>query len=162
MSTILSILLITVLFALGISLVRWHSSHIVVASNSAGIHHGGRVTRTSVGAIATRYLVVKQSGTDLGVEACGATDHPLGIATDEAEDAGTPLMTIMPGAAECTIKVVPAVAILAGDVLYTSATGQVTNVPVAGCYIVGTALAAGNANEELEADPAAFGVPYKA
>jgi hypothetical protein len=163
MITIIPILFFVVIALLGLMTYRAaRSQRTVIAANGTGVHHGGRVTRVSVGAIATRYLIVKQSGTALGVEACTATAHPLGIVTDEADDADSPVMVIMPGSAETTVKLIPSVAILAGDVLYTAAAGKVTNVPVAGSFIVGTALAAGAADEELEVDPAGFGVPYKA
>lgn len=162
MITLIPFLILLAVAILGVATIKCHRSQTIVACNGAGVHHGGKVTRFSVGALASRYVVVKQSGTALGVEVCAATDHPLGILTDEADAANNPVMVIMPGSAETTLKLKPSVAILAGEVLYTGASGKVTNVPVAGCYIVGTALAAGAADEELEVDPAGFGVPYKA
>lgn len=157
----MSILILSILaLATVLGLAAWRRDHIVIASNAAGTHHGGRVTRVSVGAIATRYLVVKQSGTGLGIAAAGATDHPLGIVTDEADAADEAINVIMPGSADGTVMMVAAVAIAAGDVLYTAAAGTVTNVAVAGCYIVGTALTPAAVGETVEVDPAAFGVPY--
>lgn len=135
----------------------------VIACNSeAGVHQGGRVTRTAIAPITTRFLIVKQSGTGLGIDLCGATDKPIGFATDEATDAGDTLNVVMGGSAETTQKAIASVAVAAGDTLYTAVGGQVTNVPVAGCYLIGNSMQAGAIGDAIEIDPAGFGVPYKA
>ena len=152
---ILFIVLATIFLGL-----RAASSHRRIASNSSGTYEGGCVTRHSEGALGTRYLIVKQGATTSGILVCGATDTPLGILTDEAEESGDVVMVITPGGADGTVLVIPAVSISAGDVVYTAAAGKVTNVPVAGCRRIGIALEDGTADEAMALDPQGFGAVW--
>ncbi len=113
--------------------------------------HPGAVTRTLDAAVATTYLLAKTGSTALHAALCGATDRPIGVYQDTG-GAGELVALNLFGSAHATLLMVPAVAVSAGDALYTAAGGKVTNVPATGCYLVGHALTDGAQNGRVEVD----------
>jgi hypothetical protein len=157
---ICALALITFLFA---------SKKVIKIANNTG-RHKNAITRYADAALTTPYLVVKQGAVVNSVAICGATDRPLGVCSDEAdsteiygESGAQPLAVDLPVSTEQTLIMQAAVAITANDILYTAASGQVTNVPVAGCYFVGVALnSVTTQGDEVEVSPVNFGRLYSA
>lgn len=144
------------------------SKKVINIANNTG-RHAGSITRVADAAIASKYLVVKQGSAADSIAVAGATDKPLGVCTDEVASTQidgqtdeTPVAVDIPAAGGTTIMCQAAVALTAGDTLYTAASGQVTNVPVAGCYKIGIALNSVTTQADLvEVAPAGFGELYE-
>jgi len=116
-------------------------------------------------AVATRYLLGK-IGTDAAhVAACGASDIPIGVITDEAAAAEEEKAVELLGISNRTLPMVASEAITAGEAVYTAAAGKVQDLPTgAGTYyLVGYALTAAAADldviEVLHCAPIATVVP---
>lgn len=102
-------------------------------------------------AVATRYLLAK-IGTDASHSAaCGASDIPIGVMTDEAAAAEDLIAVELIGISNRTLLMVASEAITAGEAVYTAAAGKVQDLPaVAGTYHkVGHALTAAAADGDV-------------
>jgi hypothetical protein len=105
--------------------------------NIAGTYEGG-MTRLSEGAIGTAHLLLKKGTANRQAIVCGATDRPIGTAAEAVATAIDVGVYLLGGG--ITRLMVSAVAAIAVDApIYTTASGKVTNVPVAGCWFVGWA-----------------------
>jgi hypothetical protein len=117
------------------------------ANVAEGVHEDA-ITKRADGAIATRFLLVKEGSDDDHVAACGASDFPVGIASDEAEAAEDPVAVQFLNATSLTRKVVASEAIDVGETIYTAASGKVQNEPAA----AGTFYRIGVAKQDSAAD----------
>jgi len=105
-------------------------------------------------AVTTRYLMGKIGSDADHVAACGASDIPIGIITDEvasADIATIPVAVELLGISNRTLLMVASEAITAGEAIYTAASGKVQDLPAgAGTYYkVGHALTAAGADGDL-------------
>ncbi len=115
-----------------------------------------RKTFLADAALSTRYLLVK-SGTDSAhVAVCGASDQPLGIATDEPSAAEEGVNVDLLGIQSEGKLLIASGAITAGSYVYTAANGKVQAEPTsAGTYWrVARALSAASGDgDRLEVIP---------
>lgn len=148
-----------VLLALFATWLRSRPRHTRQLTSLANIGEGfqpARKTFLADAALATRYLLVK-SGTDAAhVAVCGASDQPLGIATDEPSAAEEGVNVDLLGIQSEGKILIASGTITAGAYVYTAADGKVQAEPtVAGTYWrVGRALSATSGDgQKLEAIP---------
>jgi hypothetical protein len=126
-----------------------------VFANVADGTHAGAITATANSAFTAKYLLAKANATPGLVDVAGASDIPVGVATDEAA-AGDILALKLLAASAQTTRMVASGTIAAESLLYTAANGQVQTEPAtAGTYyLVGRALsAASGAGDRLEVEP---------
>ncbi|MBC2593049.1 DUF2190 family protein [Ruficoccus amylovorans] len=121
-----------------------------VFANSAEGTHAGRITRILENTVSVRNLLGKIGPTADQTSLCGAGDKPLGVITDSGE-AGEHVSISLLSASSTTILLVASEAILAGQDIYTSASGKVQNEPTAAgtYYLVGRALTAASGDNTL-------------
>ncbi len=121
-----------------------------VFANVAQGTHAGYVTVTAASAFSGKYLLAKADATAGEVDPCGASNCPVGIATDEADE-GDPLALKILGVNPQSVLVTASGALAAGAYLYTAANGEVQGEPTtAGTYyLVGRALTAATAAGDL-------------
>lgn len=121
------------------------------ANIAEGRHATGNVTKLTDASISTRYLLGKDGSDDNHIAACGASDIPLGVITDEASAAEEPVNVAILGNAVGTLLVVASEAITVGEHVYTAASGKVQDLPgSAGTYYeVGVALTAASADGDV-------------
>lgn len=122
-----------------------------VFANIAEGTHANSLTKKADAAITTRYLLGK-IGSDVNhVAACGASDIPIGVITDEAAAAEDLVAVEMLGVSKRSILMVASEAISAGEHVYTAASGKVQDLPAgAGTYYeVGLALTAASADGDI-------------
>jgi hypothetical protein len=145
---------------LGTLLAAFGSSHRRMAlrrpafSNIAQGTHAGYVTVTAASVFTSKYLLAKADSTAGEVDVCGASDCPVGIATDDAS-VGDPLALKILGVSPQSVLVTASGAFAAESYLYTAANGQVQTEPTtAGTYyLIGRALnAATAAGDHVEAE----------
>jgi len=129
---------------------------ILSSANNRGTHAQGVITRFAENTIDERYLVVKQGTAADEVLICGANDRPLGFILDEASVDRDPVAVVVP--ASSTQLAVAAVAISAGDELFSAASGKVTNVSAVGVYRIGIALTDAAVDGLVELDAQDFGL----
>lgn len=132
-------------------LARRVRGQIPLANIAEGRHPTGNVSYLTDAAITTRYLLGKV-GSDAGhIAACGASNIPIGVITDEASAAEDPVNVAVAGVADGTVLMVASEAIDAGEHVYTAASGKVQDLPAgAGTYYeVGLALTAASADGDL-------------
>lgn len=115
-------------------------------ASESGVHEGGRITRKTDAAIATRNLLVKVGSDANHVALAGAGEQAIGVCTDEAGAAEDLVNVQLLACADRTVLVVTngAGAIAAGDVVVAAANGKVAKI-AAGAgnyYVVGIALEA--------------------
>lgn len=125
-----------------------------VFANVAQGTHAGYVTATAASAFSGKYLLAKANATAGEVDPCGASDCPVGVATDEA-DIGDPLAMKILGVNPQSVLVTASGAIAAGAYLYAAASGCVQGEPTSAgtYYLIGRALsAATGAGDQLEAE----------
>jgi hypothetical protein len=125
-----------------------------VFANVAQGTHAGYVTVTAASAFSGKYLLAKANATAGEVDPCGASDCPVGVATDEADE-GDPLALKILGVNPQSVLVTASGAIAAGAYLYAAASGCVQGEPASAgtYYLVGRALtAATGAGDQLEAE----------
>lgn len=107
--------------------------------DAALLTHECTVTRTNDVAIATRHLLWKEGSTaGTGIALSTATAVPLGFVDNIEASTGKGQTVLLLGRGP-TKKAICAVAIAINDKCYTTAGGKLTNVPVIGCFYVGTA-----------------------
>jgi hypothetical protein len=126
-----------------------------VFANVADGTHAGSLTSTANSAFTAKYLLAKADATPGLVDVCGASDIPVGVATDEAAVGDLLALKLLATGAQTT-RMVAAGAIAAEALLYTAANGQVQTEPAtAGTYyLVGRSLtAATGAGDRLEVEP---------
>ena len=126
-----------------------------VFANVADGTHAGSITTTANAVFASKYLLAKADSTPGQVLVCGASDAPVGVATDEAAVGDILALKLLATGAQTT-RMVAAGAIAAEALLYTAANGQVQTEPAtAGTYyLVGRSLtAATGAGDRLEVEP---------
>lgn len=154
---IASLVLLTVLLAaifmplVARAVQNVQSKGLFTAINIAGTHEDACFTRIAEGALATRHLVVK-AGTDPATQVivCGATDEPVGVADDAADDTERVAVQGLSGAGKTRLAIASE-AIAAEARVYTDAAGKVTDTSVTGCYLVGRAKTAADADgDEIE------------
>jgi hypothetical protein len=117
--------------------------------------HDGIITRSVESAVTSRYLLAKVGTSSTAADIAGATDRPLGVFLDSAPSIGDICPVMLFGCPPHTMLMVPSVAVSQGDVLYTAASGKVTNVSATGAYAVGIALTNGVVDGIVEVDPRA-------
>ena len=125
-------------------------------ANIAEGTHEGNITKESDAAIAERYLLGKIGSASDTVAVCGATDAPIGVITDEADEAGDLVNVALLGSSRTTLRMTASAAIAQGDLLEPAASGRVQTLSSsAGTHhIVGRALdAASAAGDLIEVDP---------
>jgi hypothetical protein len=128
-------------------------SHPVFANIAQGTH-AGYVTVAAASAFSGKYLLAKANATAGKVDPCGASDCPVGVATDEA-DVGDPLALKIPGVSPQSVLVTASGAITVGAYLYAAANGRVQGEPSSAgtYYLIGRALtAATGAGDQIEAE----------
>lgn len=95
-----------------------------------------------------QYLRVKLAAGVLSV--AGLTDAGIGITSRRIEADAHGDAWLFPGAGGLgTLPMVAAVAITAGDAIYTAASGKVSNVQGVGSYRIGTALESGSGDGSI-------------
>lgn len=99
-------------------------------------------------AITQRYVLVKKGTADNQMLLGDATTRPIGVCLDEpgVDEEGAVFVL---GAGTGTVRMVAAAAITAGAPVYTSASGKVTATWAATAFIVGRALTAAAAADDL-------------
>jgi len=125
-----------------------------VFANVAQGTHAGYVTVTAASAFTGKYLLAKADSTAGEIDVCGASDCPVGVATDEA-NVGDPLALKILGVSPQSVLVTASGALAAESYLYAAANGQVQTEPTtAGTYyLIGRALnAATAAGDHIEAE----------
>jgi len=125
-----------------------------VFANIAQGTHAGYTTVTAASAFSGKFLLAKANSTPGQVDVCGASDCPVGVATDEA-DAGDPLALKILGVSPQSVLLTASGAISAGAFLYAAASGKVQGEPTSAgtYYLVGRALtAATGAGDQLEVE----------
>ena len=125
-----------------------------VFANIAQGTHAGYVTVTAASAFTSKYLLAMADSTAGEVDVCGASNCPVGVATDDA-DVGDPLALKILGVSPQSVLVTASAAFAAESYLYTAANGQVQTEPAtAGTYyLIGRALnAAIAAGDHVEAE----------
>jgi len=130
-----------------------HARRPVFANVAQGTH-AGYITVTAASAFSGKYLLAKADATAGEVDPCGASDCPVGVATDEAA-AGDPLALKILGVSPQSVLVTASGAIAAGAYLYAAASGCVQGEPSSAgtYYLVGRALtAATGAGDQIEAE----------
>ncbi|KAF0094020.1 MAG: hypothetical protein E1N59_2278 [Puniceicoccaceae bacterium 5H] len=127
----------------------------IFANSVAGEFAAGDLTRFANGALNARHRLVQPAGSARTVALCGANDLPLGVAQDDAEDAGAPINVTLLGSANRTLCAVAAANIAEGDLLVPAADGTVRKLPTAsGTYhVIGRALQAASAGQPVGFDP---------
>jgi hypothetical protein len=125
-----------------------------VFSNIAQGTHAGYLTVTAASAFTSKYLLAKADSTAGEVDVCGASDCPVGVATDDADE-GDPLALKILGVSPQSILVTANGAIAAESYLYAAANGEVQPEPTAAgiYYLIGRALGAATAaGDHIEAE----------
>jgi hypothetical protein len=125
-----------------------------VFANVADGTHAGAITVTANAVFSNKYLLAKADSTPGEVDVCGASDIPVGVATDEAAVGDILALKLLAVGAQTT-RMVASAAIAADALLYTAANGQVQTEPTtAGTYyLVGRSLtAATGAGDRLEVE----------
>jgi hypothetical protein len=125
-----------------------------VFSNIAQGTHAGYLTVTAASAFTSKYLLAKADSTAGEVDVCGASDCPVGVATDDADE-GDPLAIKILGVSPQSILVTANGAIAAESYLYAAANGEVQSEPTAAgtYYLIGRALGAATAaGDHIEAE----------
>ncbi|MDR0595822.1 MAG: DUF2190 family protein [Puniceicoccales bacterium] len=122
----------------------------LILSNVAEGTHAGNITKVAAGPITQKYLLCKLDGGTGNVSIAGASDQPIGVATDEA-DANDFVNIALLGACD-TVKMVASGAVQAGTIVIVDAGGKVRGLPVASgtYYQVGVALAGADTNGIVE------------
>lgn len=117
--------------------------------DAAVLTHECSVTRTNDAAVTARHLLWKEGSTaGTGIALGTATAMPLGFVDNTETDTGKEQTVLLLGRGP-TKKAVAAVAISINDKVYTAASGKVTNVPVVGCFYIGTANTAAAADGNI-------------
>jgi hypothetical protein len=125
-----------------------------VFANVAQGTHAGYVTVTAASAFTGKYLLAKADSTAGEIDVCGASDCPVGVATDEAA-VGDPVAMKILGVSPQSVLVTASGALAAESYLYAAANGTVQTEPTtAGTYyLVGRALTAATAaGDQIEAE----------
>ena len=146
---------------------KWHNTRqrfgggetVRLANIAEGTHEGGNITRAADAAISERFLLGKIGSASDRIDVCGASDTPLGVITDEAEEEEDLVNVTLLGSAASTLKMVASGAIAQGALLEPAASGRVQTLGVgAGTHhVVGRALdAASAAGDVIEVDPHYF------
>ena len=146
---------------------RWHNARsrfggggtVRLANIAEGTHEGGNITKAADAAISERFLLGKIGSATDRIAVCGASDTPIGVITDEADEAEDLVNVTLFGAAKSTLKMVASGAISQGTLLEPAASGRVQSLGVgAGTHhVVGRALdTASAAGDVIEVDPCYF------
>lgn len=111
--------------------------------------HCGSVRRLADGAIATRHLLMKKGTDDVDVATCGASNVPLGTVDNTVADNEEVDLLLLGG--ERTQKMVASEALGVGELLFTAASGKVSNLSATSgtYYQVGVALTAAAADGDV-------------
>jgi hypothetical protein len=152
---ILSICLMLALFGTGIFATRSPTRlRRITASNASprAVLRHQRITRALDATVTSLYLLAKQGASDDTIAVCGATDRPVGVMDDTGAEGESIAMRLF-GVADETLLMVASAAISAGDLLYTAASGTVTNVSSAGAFCVGRAMIDAAEDGIVEVDP---------
>ena len=139
--------------------VQRGTARTVRLANVAEGTHEGNITREADAAITERHLLGKIGSASDRVALCGASDIPIGVITDEAEDTGDLVNVALLGSARSTLLMVASAAITQGALLEPAASGRVQTLGGgAGTHhVVGRALnAAAAAGDLVEVDPFYF------
>lgn len=138
------------LLAMVVGLFAWRPGRIALANIGEGTHEGAFTSLTDA-AVSTRYLLCKDGSDDNHVDACGASEIPLGVMTDEATAAEENIGIEILGVSKRTILMVASEPITRGEHVYTAASGKVQDLPAgAGTYYeVGVALTPASADGDL-------------
>jgi hypothetical protein len=121
---------------------------VTYLANIAEGTHANSIARLTDSAVGSRYLLAKV-GTDAAhADLAGASDIPLGVFTDEATTAESPLTIELFGVGERTLLGVASAAIAAGALLVPAAGGKLRTLPTASgtYYIVGRSLGVASAD----------------
>ena len=120
-------------------------------ANISGGTHDGSYTKKTDAAVSTRYLLGKVGSDVDHIAACGASEIPVGVITDEASAAEELVAVELLGVTKRTLRMVASEAIDAGEHVYTAASGKVQDLPAgAGTYYeVGLALTSASADGDL-------------
>jgi hypothetical protein len=122
----------------------------LILSNIAEGTHSGNITKVAAAVIAQKYLLCKLDATGK-ISVAEAADLPIGVATDETEQANEHVNVALLGACD-TVKMVASDSIVAGAIVVASGNGKVSELPAsAGTYYqVGIALTSSGADGIVE------------
>jgi hypothetical protein len=112
--------------------------------------HSGSLTMPVGSELSAAYLLGTYNNTTGKIDACSATDMPYGIISDAVEKEGDRACIHLLGCGSDTLVMTMADSVTAGGFLYTAANGRVSSVAVAGAYLVGMALHAGESGDLVE------------
>lgn len=146
--------------ALPMKLWRWgvrppRGSELCFANIGEGTHEG-KITKLTDAAVATRFLIMKTGSDAAHAAICtAATDQPMGICTDEASAAESPVNIAVLGSGDSTLKVTLGGTVVKDDLLVANAAGKAVAISsTAGVYwSIGVALQGGASGEAIEFDP---------
>ena len=153
--------------------VRWMQAHgklhnireqtgigrTVRLANIAEGTHNGNITKEADAAITERFLLGKIGTASDRIDGCGASDIPIGVITDEAEEEGDLVNVNLFGSSRGTVLMVASAAINQGALLEPAASGRVQTLGIGPGthHVVGRALdAASAAGDVIEVDPHYF------
>lgn len=121
---------------------------LVSLANSARGFWPGHRGYFSDGLVSRRYLLAKTGSDDRHAAVCGAGDVPIGVFTDEAEQAGELIDVVLLATASETLLGHAAESIATGSFLVPAASGGLRALPASpgSYYIVGRALQSAEAD----------------
>ncbi|MDR2721078.1 MAG: hypothetical protein LBB15_02205 [Puniceicoccales bacterium] len=116
----------------------------LIMSNVAEGTHAGNITKVAAEAISQKYLLCKLNSTGK-VSVADEADYPIGVVTDEVEQANDFVNVALLGACD-TIKMIASESVSAGGIVVASTGGEVRELPedVGTYYQVGVALTPAN------------------
>ena len=127
-----------------------------IFANIAEGTHRGSITLKAAEDIDASYLLVCLDDSGNAVNICQAETMPIGVCTDEC-DINDDVAIALAGSAESTFLCRCANDIDAGDTLYSTSGGKVSNVAVGACYKIGIALTSSQEGGLVEVDTQGFG-----
>ncbi len=125
-------------------------------SNIAEGTHSGSITLKAAEDINDAHLLVSLDDSGEAVNICSASTMPIGVAVDEC-DINDNVAVVLAGSAKSSFLCKCNTNVNAGDVLYTSSGGKVSNQRQSGSYKVGVALTNASMGCIVEVDTQGFG-----
>ena len=128
----------------------------LILANIAEGTHAGSITLKAAEDIDSAYLLVCLDDTGNAINICQAEEMPIGVCTDEC-DINENVSVALAGSAESTFLCRCATDIDAGQTLYSTSGGKVSNVANGVCYKIGIALTSAQEGSLVEVDTQGFG-----
>ncbi|MBO5255772.1 MAG: DUF2190 family protein [Opitutales bacterium] len=127
----------------------------IIFPNIAEGTHAGSISLNAAEDINNSHLLVSFDDSGESIVVCSGSSLPIGVALDEC-DINERVTVALAGSAESTFMCRCATDINAGDELYTTLGGKVTNIPSVTSYKVGVALNSSSIDGVVEVDTQEF------